>query len=133
MKVIKNNRITGDLHLILFLILIFGGFSLFIRDADISSDDTKDVSAENFSLGEEAIVPKFNEIDLRTYYYQLQKFQFSTGHFSNNIIPNCEAIINEELRFINHFYNVSNKVPIYILYKQQRISDDDVVPLLSFV
>lgn len=133
MKVIKNNRITGDLYLILFLILIFGGFSLFIGDADISSDDTKDLSAENFTLGEEAILPKLNEIDLRTYYYQLQKFQLSTVDFSNNIIPDCEAIRNEQLRFIIHFYGISNKVPIYILYKQQRISDDDVALLLASV
>jgi hypothetical protein len=133
MKVVKNNRITGDLHLLLFLILIFGGFSLFIGDADISFDDTKDLTAENFSLGEEAILPRLNEIDLRTYHYQLQTFQLSAGHFSNSIIPNCEDIINGEFTFINHFYNVSYKVPIYILYMQQRISDDDVVPLLSSV
>lgn len=133
MKVIKNNRITGDLHLILFLILIFGGFSLFIGDADISSDDNKDLSADNFTLGEEAILPKINEIDLRTFHYQLQRFQLSTANFSNKTIPDCKTIRNEELRFINIFHNIPPKAPIYILYMQQRISDDDVATLLYSV
>lgn len=134
MTVIKNNRITGDLHLILFLILIFGWFSLYIGDADTSSDDTRDLAAENFSLGEEAILPGLNEVDLRIYHYQLQTLQSPAGHFSNNTIPACVAIMDGGDTFIKHFSNVFNTVPIYILYKRQRISDDDdVIPLLSSV
>lgn len=133
MKIVKNNGVCGDLYLILFVFLIFSGFSLFFGDTDSSSYDTEDAIVENFSLGEEAILPGFNENDAGTYYYKLQKFQSSTNQFSSTFISDFESIIKENLRFSNNFYGVSNKIPVYILCKQQRISDDDVIPLLSFV
>jgi hypothetical protein len=133
MKLIKNNRVSGDLHLILFLFLAFAGLGLFIHDTDTDSYDSQDVIIENFSSGKEAILPRFYEVDISDYFYQLQKFQSLTGYLSNNVISDYEDKIDQELRFSNHFYSVANKVPIYILCKQLRISDDDVSPFLHFV